>query len=154
MPSIVDQRIRSEKVRRCVNNSLRYLSMNMYIRPHHCQNSLPLYQFHDAFRHVILYRYWPRRSWNITFRWTAKSYIFPRGYIFPKRAALRENIITRENITILAPPTRDISSVAVNICYIRWSKWMISSKFDGALWLSWSLVTRSLCAVSIMTFYC
>ena len=40
----------------------------------------------------ILYRYWPRRSWNITFRWTAKSYIFPRGYIFPKRAALRENI--------------------------------------------------------------
>ena len=53
MPSIVDQRIRSEKVRRCVNNSLRYLSMNMYIRPHHCQNSLPLYQFHDAFRHVI-----------------------------------------------------------------------------------------------------
>ena len=51
-----------------------------------------------------------------------ESYIFPRGYIFPKRAALRENIITRENITILAPPTRDISSVPVNICYIRWSK--------------------------------
>ena len=49
-----------------------------------------------------------------------ESYIFPRGYIFPK--ALRENIITRENITILAPPTRDISSVKVNICYIRWSK--------------------------------
>ena len=56
-----------------------------------------------------------------------ESYIFPRGYIFPKRAALRENI------TILAPPTRDISSVPVNICYIRWSKLMISSKFDGAL---------------------
>ena len=51
-----------------------------------------------------------------------ESYIFPRGYIFPKPAALRENIITRENITILAPPTRDISSVPVNICYIRWSK--------------------------------
>ena len=71
-----------------------------------------------------------------------ESYIFPRGYIFPKRAALRENIITRGNITILAAPTRDISSVPVNICYIRWSKWMISSKIDGALWLSWSLVTR------------
>ena len=71
-----------------------------------------------------------------------ESYIFPSGYIFPKRAALRENIITRENITILAPPTRDISSVPVNICYIRWSKWMISSKFDGALWLSRSMVTR------------
>ena len=54
-----------------------------------------------------------------------ESYIFPRGYIL--------NIITRENITILAPPTRDISSVPVNICYIRWSKLMISSKFDGAL---------------------
>ena len=38
-----------------------------------------------------------------------ESYISPRGYIFPKRAALRENI------TILAPPTRNISSVPVNI---------------------------------------
>ena len=89
-----------------------------------------------------LFRYWPGRSWNITFRWTAKNYIFPRRYIFPKRAALRENIIMRENITILALPTRDISSVPVDICYIRWSKWMISSNFDGALWLSQSLVTR------------
>ena len=34
-----------------------------------------------------------------------ESYIFQRGYIFPKCSALRENI------TILAPPTRDISSV-------------------------------------------
>ena len=91
---------------------------------------------------LLLYRYWPRRSWNITFRWCQEIYIFPRGYIFPKRAALRENIITRGNITILAPPTRDISSVPVNIWYIRWSKWMISSKFDGALCLSRSLVTR------------
>ena len=63
---------------------------------------------------VILYRYWPERSWNITFRWTAKRVIFSQGII---------------NITILAPPTRDISSVPVDICYIRWSKWMISSKF-------------------------
>ena len=45
------------------------------------------------------------------------------SYIFPKCAALRENI------TILAPPTHDISSVPADICYIRWSKWMISSKF-------------------------
>ena len=66
----------------------------------------------------------------------------PRELYFPKGFALRENIITRENIAILAPPTRDISSVPVNIWYIRWSKWMISSKFDGALWLSRSLVTR------------
>ena len=27
-------------------------------------------------------------------------------------------IVPRENITILAPPTRDISSVPVDICYI------------------------------------
>ena len=58
-----------------------------------------------------------------------ESYVFPKDYIFPKCAALRENIVPRENITILAPPTRDISSVPVDICYIRWSKWMISSKF-------------------------
>ena len=55
------------------------------------------------------------------------------SYIFSKCAALRENIVPRENITILAPPTRDISSVPVDICYIRWSNLMISSKFDGAL---------------------
>ena len=57
-----------------------------------------------------------------------EDYSFPRDYSFPKCAALRENIVLRENITILAPPTRDISSVPVDICYIRWSKWMISSK--------------------------
>ena len=46
------------------------------------------------------------------------------SYIFP-----RENIVSREKITILAPMTRDISTVPVDICYIRWSKWMISSKY-------------------------
>ena len=40
------------------------------------------------------------------------------SYIFP-----------RENITLLAPPAHDISFVPVDICYIRWSKWMISWKF-------------------------
>ena len=71
------------------------------------------------------------------FRWTAKRVkYFPKGLYFP------EARITRENVTILAPPTNDISSVPVNICYIRWSKWMIPSKFDGALWPSQSLVTR------------
>ena len=59
-----------------------------------------------------------------------ESYIFPKDYIPPpppppppKCSALRENI------TILAPPARDISSVPVAICYIRWSKLMISWKF-------------------------
>ena len=58
-----------------------------------------------------------------------ESYIFLRDYIFPKCAALRENIVPRENLTILAPLTRDISTVPVYICYIRWSKLMISSKY-------------------------
>ena len=48
-----------------------------------------------------------------------ESYIFPRDYIFPKCAALWENIVPRENITILAPPTHDISTVLVNICYTQ-----------------------------------
>ena len=51
-------------------------------------------------------------------------------------------IVPRENVNILAPPTHDISSVPVDICYIRWSKLRISSKFDGALWLPRSLVSR------------
>ena len=58
-----------------------------------------------------------------------ESYTFPRDYIFLKCAALRENIVPRENITILTPPTGDISTVPVDICYIRWSKGMISSKY-------------------------
>ena len=95
-----------------------------------------------SYNDATLYRYWPGQSWNITFRWTPREffYIFPRDYIFPKCTALRENIVQRENITLLAPPTHDISSVLVDICYIWWSK--ISSKFNGALWLPWSLVTR------------
>ena len=40
----------------------------------------------------------------------------PRELYFP------ENIVLRESITLLAPPTHDISTVPVDICYIRWSK--------------------------------
>ena len=47
--------------------------------------------------------------------------------IFSQRIIL--NIVPRENMTILAPPTHDISSVPVELCYIRWSKLKISSKF-------------------------
>ena len=54
---------------------------------------------------------------------------FPKGLYFPEVRSTEGNIVPRENITILAPSTRDISSVPVDICYIRWSKWMISSKF-------------------------
>ena len=71
-----------------------------------------------------------------------ESYIFPRDYIFPECTALRENIVPRENITILAPPTRDISSFPVDICYIRWSKLMISSKFYVLYDYHEGLVTR------------
>ena len=67
-------------------------------------------------------------KYHVSVDWQ-ESYIFPRDYIFPECTALRENIVLRENITILAPPTRDISSFPVDICYIRWSKLMISSKF-------------------------
>ena len=42
-----------------------------------------------------------------------------QSYIFRKCAALKENIVPRENINLLAPPARDISSVPVDICYIR-----------------------------------
>ena len=45
-----------------------------------------------------------------TFRWTAKRVTFSQG-------------------KILSPPTHDISSVPVDFCYIRWSKWMISTYF-------------------------
>ena len=54
---------------------------------------------------------------------------FPKGLYFPEVRSTEGNIVPRENITILAPPTRDISSVPVDICYIRWSKLMISSQF-------------------------
>ena len=37
---------------------------------------------------------------------------------FPEVRSTEGNIVPRENITILAPPTRDISSVPVDICYI------------------------------------
>ena len=83
-----------------------------------------------------------RDGWNITFRWTAKRVIFSKGLYFPEVRSTEGNIVPRENITILAPPTRDISSVPVDICYIRWSKWMISSTFFCALRLPRSLVTR------------
>ena len=46
----------------------------------------------------------------------------PRELYFSKGLSLRENIVPRENITLFAPPARDISSVPVDICYIRWSK--------------------------------
>ena len=40
-----------------------------------------------------------------------ESYIFPKGLYFPEVRSTEGNIVPRENITILAPPTRDISTV-------------------------------------------
>ena len=86
------------------------------------------------------YRYMPR-SWPYyididrdgheisRFGGLPRELYFPKGLYFPEVRSTEGNIVPRENITILAPPTRDISSVPVDICYIRWSKWMISSKF-------------------------
>ena len=39
---------------------------------------------------------------------------FPKGLYFPEVRSTEGNIVPRENITILAPPTRDISSVPVD----------------------------------------
>ena len=44
------------------------------------------YQIWLSFMNVVLYRYWPWRSWNITFRWTAKKVIFSQGIIFSRSA--------------------------------------------------------------------
>ena len=49
----------------------------------------------------------------------------PRELYFPQGII----IFPRENITVLAPPTRDISAVPVDNCNIRWSKLMVSSNF-------------------------
>ena len=64
------------------------------------------------------------------------SYIFARDYIPPPPPPPPPEVHSTEgkychegNITLLAPPTHDIASFAVDICYIRWSKRMISSKF-------------------------
>ena len=46
----------------------------------------PLTFTFDLLPLLILYRYWPRRSWNITFRWTAKRVIFSQGVIFSRSA--------------------------------------------------------------------
>ena len=51
-----------------------------------------------------------------------------------KRAALREN-------KLLAPLKHDILFIPIDICYIRWSIWIVLSKFDGAQ-LPRGLVTR------------
>ena len=54
--------------------------------------------------------------------WTVMKYHVSvdcqESYILPRDCALRENIVPRENITILAPPTRDILSVPVDISVI------------------------------------
>ena len=84
----------------------------------------------------VLYRYWPGRSWNITFRWTAKRVIFS-----PKCAALRENIVQRENITLGTTGTWYF------ICPGRYLLYQMVKMNDFmeilcALWLPRSLVTR------------
>ena len=40
---------------------------------------------------------------------------FPKGLYFPEVRSTEGNIVPRENITILARPTRNISSVPVDI---------------------------------------
>ena len=81
---------------------------------------------------------WPRQLLNLSkcFKSCQEALFSQAGLSFNSAHSLEGKYNHEGNITILAPPTRDISSVPVDIWYIRWSKWMISSKFDGALWLS------------------
>ena len=51
-----------------------------------------MFSSHAVSHNIILNKYWPGRSWNISFWWTAKRVIFFQE-IFPKCAAMRENII-------------------------------------------------------------
>ena len=44
------------------------------------------------------YRYWPGRSWNITFRWTAKRVIFFQGIIFSRSVQHWGKILSRGKI--------------------------------------------------------
>ena len=46
----------------------------------------------------------------------------PRELYFPKGSHFGKILSRGKYNYILAPPTRDISTVPVDICYIRWSK--------------------------------
>ena len=60
---------------------------------------------------------------------TVKRVIFSQGIIFSRSACSTEgNIVPGEKYNYLGTTDTDISSVPVDICYIIWSKWMISSK--------------------------
>ena len=73
-------------------------------------------------------------------RWDCQeSYMASQAlYIFPK-AHSAEGDVSRSrgdnHVTILAPPSRGMSSVPDNLWYIRWSNRITSSKFDGVPWL-------------------
>ena len=71
-----------------------------------------------------------------------QSYCTKWLYFPDARAVLWGNIVMRKSIIPPAPPKRDILYVPVDICYIRWSKSMVASKFEGALQLPQSLVTK------------
>ena len=67
---------------------------------------------------MLLYRYWLWRSWNITFRWTAKRVIFYQGIIFSRSAQHWGKILSRGKILlswhhrhVIFHPSRSISVI-------------------------------------------
>ena len=84
--------------------------------------------FWAAKREKLITRKYQRLQYHVSVD-CQESYIFARDYIFPEVRSTEGKYCPEGNITILAPPIHDISSFPVDICYIRWSKWMISSKF-------------------------
>ena len=67
---------------------------------------------------------------------------FPKGLYFPEARSAEGKYNHEGKYNYLGTTDTWYFIRPVNIWYIRWSKWMISSKFDGVLWLSRSSVTR------------
>ena len=106
-------------------------------------NNEPTFVFAIAISYIDYYTDIDRDGHEISrFGGLPRELYFPQGIIFSRSAQHWGKYCPEENITILAPPTRDISSVPVDICYIRWSKLMISSKLYVLYELPRSLVTR------------
>ena len=83
----------------------------------------PLFYTHfaiDFSERAILYRYWPRRSWNITFRWTCQeSYMLSQGEI----------LLSWHHRHVIFHPSQSISVILDGQ-----NEWF-HQNCDGALWI-------------------
>ena len=85
--------------------------------------------FQNSRNKTILFRYWLGRSWNIMFRWTAKSYIFPWDYIFPEVRSTEGKYYPEWKYNSWHHRHVRISSVPVDICYIRFNSIQFNKGF-------------------------